>query len=265
MSRFTTIVASVLAIAALNLPIGLSPLHPAPVLAVSATVSVDATLLDAPSPDAVPLATLPWGAAVSIDGDPIDGYYPVSSDGIAGWLPAEVLTISEEPPPETTDAAAAPIDPAAPPPGQAVPVAENLDSAPAAPDPAAAEPATEPASDPAAAASTSSYPDAGPTGPADVIAEADIRAGPGPEFGLIATAPVGSTVEQTGHQIDGYVTVQFAEITGWAPLEKLGPPGSAAEISPAESTTNQGEDAAPRSNEERNKGDKGGKRNDKRR
>jgi hypothetical protein len=32
-------------------------------------------------------------------------------------------------------------------------------------------------------------------------------------------------VEQTGHVVNGWVTVKFADITGWAPLDRLGPPG----------------------------------------
>jgi uncharacterized protein YraI len=62
-----------------------------------------------------------------------------------------------------------------------------------------------------------------------VAVEAPILAGPGPRFGLIATAPAGSTVEQTGHLIGGYVTVQYAEVTGWAPLDHLGASSPAAD------------------------------------
>jgi hypothetical protein len=67
-------------------------------------------------------------------------------------------------------------------------------------------------------------PESGPTGPASVTVDAPVLLGPGPEFGLLANAPAGSMVEQTGNVVNGWVTVKFAEITGWAPLDRLGPP-----------------------------------------
>ena len=46
---------------------------------------------------------------------------------------------------------------------------------------------------------------------------------------------MGSTIQQTGHVIDGYVTVQYAEATGWIAVEHLGVPGSiVAETPPGE-------------------------------
>jgi hypothetical protein len=64
------------------------------------------------------------------------------------------------------------------------------------------------------------------------MVDAPILAGPGPEYGFIATAPIGSTVEQTGHVINGYATVQYAEVTGWLALEHLGTPGTLLAESP---------------------------------
>jgi hypothetical protein len=61
------------------------------------------------------------------------------------------------------------------------------------------------------------------------MVDAPILAGPGSDYGFIATAPAGSTVEKTGHVIDGYVTVQYAEVTGWVALEHLGVPGMRVE------------------------------------
>jgi hypothetical protein len=69
-------------------------------------------------------------------------------------------------------------------------------------------------------------------GPASVMVDASILAGPGPEYGFIATAPAGSTVVQTGHVISGYATVQYAEVTGWVALDHLGAPSTGvAELS----------------------------------
>jgi hypothetical protein len=237
------VLACVCAIVLLVGPIGVPVLQPAAVFAATATVSVDAALLDAASPDAAVLTTLPWGTAVSIDGEPIDGYYPVSVEGLSGWLPGDVLEIADDAPVEAVDPGAAPTETSEVPPSDQA-LTETSDATAAAPAPSqpiAAEPvAVEPASEPAAPAGA--YPDAGPSGPADVIAEAPVYGGPGPEYGLIATAPVGSSVEQTGHLVDGYVTVKFAGITGWAPVDHLGPPGSAPEAAPVEAPDDQGAD-----------------------
>ena len=49
---------------------------------------------------------------------------------------------------------------------------------------------------------------------------------------------MGSTVQQTGHVTDGYVTVQYKEVTGWLALEELGTASSyVAETPPAETAT----------------------------
>ena len=75
-------------------------------------------------------------------------------------------------------------------------------------------------------------PEPEPVGPASVTVDAPIRAGPGPWFDLIFTVPMGSTVQQTGHVTDGYVTVQYKEVTGWLALEDLGAPSSFIQETP---------------------------------
>jgi hypothetical protein len=180
-------------------------LKPDHVFAATAVVSAETPLLEAPAADAVVLTPLPAGTAVSLDGPPVDGYFPVTVWDLAGWVRGDALSFEDK-------AAAAP--------GAATPIAGAPAEAPTSTDSAVAAPPAD-AVDPASA-----FPDAGPTGPATVTAKAPILLGPGPDFGLIATAPKGSTVEQTGHLIDGYVTVRYAEVTGWAPLDHLGPPGA---------------------------------------
>jgi hypothetical protein len=253
------VLACVCAVVLLLGSIGGPVLQPAAVFATTATVSVDAALLDAASPDAGVLTTLAWGTAVSIDGEPVDGYYPVSVDGLSGWLPGEVLEIADDAPVEGVSPDAASAETGEVPSADQGP-SETTDataSAPVASEAIASEPvAAEPASEPVE--STGAYPDAGPSGPADVIAEAPVYGGPGPEYGLIATAPVGSSVEQTGHLVDGYVTVKFAGITGWAPLDRLGPPGSAPVAAPVEAPGDQGTDiGAGDGSDGRDEGDKG--------
>jgi uncharacterized protein YraI len=296
---------------------------PAPVLAASGMLNMETPLHESPAHGAPVIALLPEGTVVSIDGPPVDGFYPVTAGGLAGWMRGETLALEKDvvadggeasPPPESADgllpveqtagdatapaeeiatadpavdpalaveppaepvadlvgtepvadvayddAAAAPADPAAVPVDPAVnpePVGEPTKADPAAADttalestvetidatdaaaPAPVAPATE---TPAEAAATptpegsptpSPTPESEPVGPASVTVDAPIRTGPGPSFDLIFTVPMGSTVQQTGHVTDGYVTVQYKEVTGWLALEHLGAPSSFVEETP---------------------------------
>lgn len=214
--------------------------RPGAVSAESATVNYESPLLENPWPDAAVLTIVPAGAVVELAGPPSDDYYPVTIDASYGYLPAESLAIhkavpeGEMPPVTVSDPAATDgvNDPAATAPGTSGDLSAGvggMDAAPAAPE-VAAEPA--PAAVPAAEAPIPDpnpenivvAPESGPTGPASVTADTGVLLGPGPEFGLLASAPAGSVVEQTGKVVNGWVTVKFAEITGWAPLDRLGPP-----------------------------------------
>jgi uncharacterized protein YraI len=98
-----------------------------------------------------------------------------------------------------------------------------------------ADEVAEPAPD--ANPTPSPTPEPEPVGPASVTVDAPIRTGPGPRFDLIFTVPMGSTIQQTGHVTDGYVTVQYKEVTGWLALEELGAPSSfIEETAPVETT-----------------------------
>ena len=214
--------------------------HPTPALAASGTLTVEAPLLEAPTEGAAAVALLPQGTVVSIDGPPVDGFYPVTAGDVSGWLRGETLAVAKEVAagggeeatvdpaanadlaPDTAPADEVPIDPAA---VNAVPAAPAPDAMSAPVESTGVAPAPAPNAPPVPVS------DPGPTGPAHVAAEAPILAGPGPEYGLIITAPLGSMVEQTGHQIGGYVTVRVAEVTGWAPLDHLAPPPAPGEES----------------------------------
>jgi uncharacterized protein YraI len=244
--------------------------YPAAVFAASGTVSQETPLYDSADPAAPAIALLPEGTIVSIDGPPVAGFYPVTAGDQSGWMRGETLQLEKdrsESDPAEEMAADAPRDEM----DETVPVEASADLDPARST--TVEPATDPAVDiPGATGASASVPvdasalasvptiaddiatvptavngaapadasaipvaEVAPVGPASVIGEAPILAGPGPEYGFIATAPVGSTVEQTGHVISGYATVQYAEVTGWLALEHLGPPGTGVEeTSPAE-------------------------------
>ena len=304
MSRSVSVcLCAVLAFVAMS---GVRLLSPQPAFAAAGTVSMETPLYDSPGHAAAVLALLPEGTVVSIGGPPVDGFYPVSTGDLSGWMRGETLQLEKDIPYEEAPADAAvaeteqPIEPvpveqtaadgAAPPDAAApadaagvadpaaAPAADATDSAPVAADPAAstAAPAeaaaapppadhgatqtlgdTPPAATPvpsadagaapvegAAAAAPAPeaevtpipQPEANTTGPASVVVDAPIRVGPGPNHDLIFTVPNGSTVQQTGRVVDGYVSVQYKEVTGWLALEHLGQPSDfVAETPPAES------------------------------
>src|ERR687897_3139408 len=41
------------------------------------------------------LTVAPAGATMSVDGDPVDGYYPVTYDGISGWTTIGMLQVAD--------------------------------------------------------------------------------------------------------------------------------------------------------------------------
>jgi hypothetical protein len=206
--------------------IGASLLRQVPVLAASGTVSMETALHDSPDPAAPVLALLPEGTIVSIDGPPVEGFYPVTAGDLTGWMRGELMQLEKDTPdPDVTEGTE--VDPLVDDTDEMVPV-EN----PKALDPAAdtsAEPdQASPTAEPTMDSNVMPIPavDGSSVGPASVMVDAPILAGPGSEYGFIATAPAGSTVEQTGHVINGYVTVQYAEVTGWLALEHLGAPST---------------------------------------
>jgi uncharacterized protein YraI len=320
MSR--SISACLRAVVALVALFGTTLSSPAPMLAATGMLSMETPLQESPTHEAPLIALLPEGTIVSIDGPPVDGFYPVTAGDLSGWMRGETLSVEKDivaeggevsPPPaasygsveseQTADSEATPIetpttvDTAADPAIVAEPPAETATDAATDPvagvaDDGSKEPPVDPAgllADPAAdpipvkepsageptpadaaalestveavsaatpvpvASATETPPDAAtepaphasptpsPTpeparvGPASVTVNAPIRTGPGPRFDLIFTVPMGSTVQQTGHVTDGYVTVQYKEVTGWLALEELGAPSSfVAETPPAE-------------------------------
>ncbi len=188
----------------------LSAVNPHPALAASGILQVDASLQDAPQDDANSLSWLAAGTEVYVTGDQAAGYYPVTVGVLTGWVRADALVVEAETPVTT-------VDPGAATPVGAVAAADVTPAVAAAP---------EPLLDPNAPSVTVTDP--GPVGPASVMADVAIYAGPGLEFGVLGTAGTGQLVEQTGHAVSGFVTVRYVGVTGWVPLDHLGPPSATA-------------------------------------
>jgi uncharacterized protein YraI len=299
MSRSVSVcLCAVLAFVALA---GVRLARPAPALAATGTLTMETPLHESPDPAAPLIALLPEGTVVSIDGPPVNGFYPVTAGDLTGWMRGETMELQKDLPPDA--AAGTPETEDGNPSASAQQTAEDsaptdatsitdpyqdptndggnttvpdpaalTDPAPAAAatpdqsaadaiipdqvaDPASGDTATEAATLPLTADAMTAgaatplaappvqeaialdptpqpspiptktpnpTPTPGPSGPASARTNLPIRTGPGPDYGLIFTVPAGSTVEQTGRTNDGYVTVQYKEVSGWAPLDELG-------------------------------------------
>src|SRR5215212_4628160 len=138
------------AVVALVALLGTLVWNPAPVRAATGTLGVETPLHDSPGPGAPVVALLPEGTVVSIDGPPVDGFYPVTAGDLSGWMRGETLSLEKDivgeggaaiPPPGTSDGSV-PVQQTAD--GDAAPV-ETPTIVDAAADPAlATEPSTEP-------------------------------------------------------------------------------------------------------------------------
>src|SRR5512145_1306522 len=42
------------------------------------------------------LTVAPAGAVLSVDGDPVDGYYPVTYEGVSGWTAVGMLEVAND-------------------------------------------------------------------------------------------------------------------------------------------------------------------------
>lgn len=69
---------------------------PRPALAASATTTTDLNLRAGASFGDRVLTVMPGGASVSVDGDPRDGFYPVTYRGTSGWAFGSYLSIAGE-------------------------------------------------------------------------------------------------------------------------------------------------------------------------
>lgn len=93
-SRRTTIVLLAIAMVLSASSAALLPSPSRTVLAADGVALGDSLILDGPGGQHGILTVAPAGATMSIDGDPVDGYYPVTYDGISGWTAVGLVEVS---------------------------------------------------------------------------------------------------------------------------------------------------------------------------
>ena len=75
---------------------GRSLSSPALALAATGMLSVETPLQESPAHEAPLIALLPEGTVVSIDGPPVDGFYPVTAGDLSGWMRGETLSVEKD-------------------------------------------------------------------------------------------------------------------------------------------------------------------------
>src|SRR5215211_1747681 len=102
------------AVVALVALLGTIVSSPNPALAATGMLSVETPLQESPGHEAPLIALLPEGTVVSIDGPPVDGFYPVTAGDLSGWMRGETLSVEKDivadeststPPPVASDGA----------------------------------------------------------------------------------------------------------------------------------------------------------------
>lgn len=96
-----------------------------PVIASGTAASAsDAQILSAPDATSGVLQVIPAGTLFSIDGDAVNGFLPVTANGVSGWIAADLLAQgapNAAPPPDATTATLANPEPAPADPGNTSP------------------------------------------------------------------------------------------------------------------------------------------------
>src|SRR5215207_4193958 len=204
------------AIVALTTLSGSFFVRPASVFAASGTLSIATPLHESPSPGAPLTALLTEGTIVSIDGPPVDGFYPVTAGTVSGWMRGETLLLEKDVLDEGTET----VPPVAEPDGMA-PVEQTANGDPALTEtPVATDPATDPAT------SIAVDPGTDPTQTAEVPV-----AGSGTDTEW--TEPAGDVAydDPNAKAIDPAPTTDTAGTTdGSAPTSELAPVAEAAPV-----------------------------------
>src|SRR4051794_21393235 len=139
MSRFISV--CLRAVVALVALLGTLVSNLDPALAATGTLGLATPLQESPAPEAPLVALLPEGTVVSIDGPPVDGFYPVTAGDLSGWMRGETLSVEKD--------IVADGGNSSPPPAESVglvPVEQTTSDDPAtAETPATVDPAADPA------------------------------------------------------------------------------------------------------------------------
>src|SRR5215208_3998208 len=96
MSRHVRV--SLCAVVALITLTGAALMYPGPVLAASASLTTETPLCELPDPAAPVIALLAEGTVVTIDGPPVDGFYPVTTGDLSGWMRGETVQLEKDTP-----------------------------------------------------------------------------------------------------------------------------------------------------------------------
>src|SRR5215213_11133334 len=148
MSRFISV--CLRAVVALVALLGTLVSNLDPAFAATGTLGLETPLQESPAPEAPLVALLPEGTVVSIDGPPVDGFYPVTAGDLSGWMRGETLSLEKDiveeggeaiPPPGTSDGSV-PVQQTAD--GDAAPLETPATVDAAADPPIATEPSSEP-------------------------------------------------------------------------------------------------------------------------
>src|SRR3712207_4997256 len=75
---------------------GVNLLLPSAALAATVTVTMETPLHSEPDPSTPLVALLPSGTRVVIEGPPVEGFYPVTGNGMTGWMGGETLTLAKD-------------------------------------------------------------------------------------------------------------------------------------------------------------------------
>ena len=107
MSRFVSVcLCAVLAFVSVT---GVNLLLPSVALAATGTLTMETPLHVEPDPSTPLVALLPEGTEVTIDGPPVDGFYPVTVNGMAGWMRGEMLSLTKDVPDDVVEGESSPV------------------------------------------------------------------------------------------------------------------------------------------------------------
>ena len=232
----------------------------------TATVTSSLNLRAGPSTGDPVLAVMPAGASVTLTGNSANGFLSVTYNGIAGWAYADFLSTGGSPAPQPNPQ---PSPSPAPNPGGSgtatVTTGLNLRAGPSTNDAvlavmpagatvtltgnsasgflsvryngidgwAYADLLSTGGGTPVPAPSPSPAP--GGSGTATVTTGLNLRAGPGTNNAVLAVMPAGATVTLTGDSSNGFLSVRYNGIDGWASSDYLNTGGGNPAPSPSPS------------------------------